>query len=153
MTNALANVKGTVQDNWQVASVWCQLNNGVWSAAASTNGWTNWTAVLALEAGTNVIKAYAVDLGGNASTTNSVSFVSPNAFTMRLSCYPAQTLTSDGLGLTVNVSTGLTCRIQISTNLLSWVTWTNFFASNSTINLVDLVATNCPRRFYRAVIP
>ena len=65
MTNALATVIGTARDNWGVAGVWYQLNNGAWNPTTTTNGWTNWTTTLQLIAGTNTVKAYAMDLGGN----------------------------------------------------------------------------------------
>ena len=153
MTNALANVKGTASDNWRVTNVWYQLNTNGWAVAGSTNGFTNWTATVTLLAGTNTVQAYAVDPAGNVSTTNSVSFVSPNAFQLYLSCSPTQTLTRSGLGLILNVSTGLACRIEVSTNLGSWATLTNFFTTNSTINFRDSTATNHPWQFYRAATP
>ena len=80
MSNALAYVTGTASDNWKVAQVWCQLNSNAWDVASSTNGWTNWTTVFRLVSGTNKINAYAVDLGGNLSTTGSVSVLSSNTF-------------------------------------------------------------------------
>ena len=153
MTNALANVQGTASDNWRVSNVWYQLNTNGWAMAGSTNGFTNWTATVVLLAGNNTVQAYAVDTTGNVSTTNSVSFVSPNAFQMYLSCSPTQTLTSGGLGLILNVSTGLACRIEVSTNLRNWATLTNFFTTNSTINFRDSTATNHQWQFYRAATP
>ncbi len=85
LSNALAMVSGTAGDNWKVTGVWCQVNSNGWALAASTNGWTNWTTVLTLGAGTNTIRAYAADLGGNFSPTNSVSVLSSNAFKLWLS--------------------------------------------------------------------
>ena len=73
-SNAVFTVKGTAKDNWGVAKVCCQTN-GIWGEARGTNAWTNWWVDVALVPGTNVVRAYAVDLGGNKSTTNSVSFV------------------------------------------------------------------------------
>jgi len=43
--------------------------------------------------------------------------------------------------------------IQVSTNLTSWATLTNFVGSNTTITFLDPAATNSSHRFYRAVIP
>ena len=99
-------MKGTASDNWGVTNVWYQLNSNAWSLATSTNGWTNWTVTLTLVAGTNTVKAYAVDLGANLSTTNSVSFVSSNAFKLQLGFTTMQPLASNGLNFALQVSTG-----------------------------------------------
>jgi hypothetical protein len=53
----------------------------------------------------------------------------------------------------LQLSKGLNGHIQVSTNLTSWTTLTNFVGTNSTISFRDPAATNSPRRFYRAVIP
>ena len=153
MTNALANVKGTALDNWGVGSVQYQLNGGGWGLATSTNGWTNWTAVLPLTAGTNVIKAYAVDLGGNVSTTNTVSVVSSNTFTMRLGFSSAQPMASNGLQLSLEVSRGISGRVEVSTNLKDCTTLSSFVSTNATMQFRDSAATNYNWRFYRAVVP
>ena len=153
MTNALASVKGTASDNWGVASVVYQLNGGAWVLATSTNGWTNWTAVLPLTAGTNVIAAYAVDLGGNASTTKTVSVVSSNTFNLRLGFGSPQPMASNGLQLSLEVSRGISGRVEVSTNLKDWTTLTSFVGTNTTIQFRDSAATNYNWRFYRAVVP
>jgi len=51
------------------------------------------------------------------------------------------------------LSTGLNGHIQVSSNLTSWTTLTNFVGTNSTVTFRDAAATNSPRRFYRAVVP
>jgi hypothetical protein len=99
MTNALATVTGTAGDIWGVNAVWYQLTNGIltggtWSLAATTNSYTNWSTTLTLAAGTNTVKAYAVNLGGNYSATNSVSFVSSNSFKLQLTFALDQPLTA-----------------------------------------------------------
>jgi hypothetical protein len=73
-SNAVFTVSGTATDNLGVAGVWCQTN-GVWGLVPTANGWTNWTVDVALVAGNNTVKAYAVDAAGNKSPTNSVTFV------------------------------------------------------------------------------
>ncbi|MGB7749605.1 MAG: protease pro-enzyme activation domain-containing protein [Verrucomicrobiia bacterium] len=153
MTNALATVVGTARDNWKVAGVWYQFNNGAWNLAPTTNGWTNWTTTLKLTAGTNTVKAYAMDLGGNFSTTNSLNVVSSNTFKLQLAFTNALPLNTNGLVFILQLSTGLNGHIQVSTNLTSWTTLTNFVGTNSTITFRDLAATNSNVRFYRAAIP
>ncbi len=158
MTNALANVVGTASDNWKVSAVWYQLTNkilasGPWSLATTTNNYTNWTTTVTLAAGTNTVKAYAVDLGGNYSTTSSVSVLSSNTFKLQLDFAQSQPLTSTGLNFTLQISSNLNGHIQISTNLLTWATLTNFVGTNTTLNFRDPAATNAISRFYRAVIP
>ena len=153
MTNALATVVGTAKDNWGVAGVWYQLNNGAWTATATTNGWTNWTTTLQLVAGTNTVKAYATDLGGNYSATNSLNVVSSNSFKLQLAFTNALPLNTNGLVFILQLSTGLNGNIQVSTDLTSWVPLTNFVGTNSTITFRDPAATNLSYRFYRAIIP
>ncbi len=70
VSNASFTVKGTAGDNVAVTNVYYQLNNTGWSNALTGNGWSNWTAAVALTPGTNIIAAYAVDSTGNLSTTN-----------------------------------------------------------------------------------
>ncbi len=154
MTNALANIIGTASDNWQVTGVWYQLNSNAWNTANTTNSFTNWTSTtLTLMAGTNIIKAFAQDLGGNYSLTNTLSIFSTNAFNLQLNFTNAQPLTTNGLIFSLQLSTGLNGHIQVSTNLTSWLTLTNFIGTNSTITFRDPAATNSTQRFYRAVVP
>jgi hypothetical protein len=158
MTNALATVVGTASDNWKISAVWYQLTNGIltsgtWNLATTTDNYTNWTTTVTLAVGTNTVKAYAVDLGGNYSTTSSVSVLSSNTFKLQLNFTMNQPLTSTGLNFTLQISSNLNGHIQISTNLTSWATLTNFVGTNTTLNFRDSAATNYNRRFYRAVIP
>ena len=153
LTNALANVRGTAGDNWRVTNVWYQLNSNAWSVAITTNNWTNWSVTLTLTAGTNTVRAYAVDLGANFSLTNSVSFVSSNTFQLQLSIAAGASMTTNGLDFGLQVSPGLNGRIQASTNLMTWTTLTNFVGTNAVIYLRDPAATNLNLRFYRAVTP
>ena len=158
MTNALAFVTGTASDVWGVNAVWYQLTNamlasGPWHLATTTNAYTNWSTTLTLAAGTNMVSAYAVNLGGNYSSTSSVSFMSSNSFKLQLTFAAGQPLGVNGLNFILQVSTNVNGHIQVSTNLLNWVTLTNFTGSNATLNFRDAAATNYADRFYRAVIP
>ena len=154
MTNALATFVGTASDNWKVAGVWYQLNSNTWNlVTATTNNYTNWTQTLPLVIGTNTLKAYALDLGGNFSTTNTLSVISSNTFMLQLAFTNSLPMTTNGLVFSLQLSKGLNGHIQVSTNLTSWLTLTNFVGSNSAITFRDPAATNSTRRFYRAVIP
>lgn len=73
--NGQITVKGKANDNGHIATVQYQLNGGTWTDATTTNGWTNWTAVINPLPRTNVLKAYALDGDNNKSVTNSVSFI------------------------------------------------------------------------------
>jgi len=153
MTNALATVTGTTSDKWGVAGVRYQLNNAAWNTSATTNGWTNWTSTVELTSGTNTVKAYALNLGGIFSTTNSVSIVSSNTFMLQLTFSNSVPLKTNGLVFSLELSTGLNGHILVSTNLTTWTALTNFVGTNSTITFTDSAATNSSTRFYRAVIP
>jgi hypothetical protein len=154
MTNALVTGIGTASDNWAISNIWYQLNNGAWSTVATTNAYTNWiTPMLTLVVGTNSLKAYALDVAGNLSLTNSVSFISSNTFLLQLAFTNAVPMKTNGLTFNLQLSTGLNGRIQVSSNLTSWATLTNFFGTNTTLNFRDSAATNASQRYYRAVIP
>ena len=158
MTNAMATVVGTAGDNWKVNAVWYLLSNsiltnGTWSLALSTNSYTNWTTTVTLAAGTNTMKAYAMDRGGNLSTTSSVSVMSSNTFQLQLAFTNALPLTTNGLVFSLQLSPGLNGHIQTSTNLATWTMLTNFVGTNSTLNFRDPAATNFILRYYRAVVP
>jgi hypothetical protein len=158
MTNALATFAGTAGDNWKVNAVWYQLTNAILpggrrSLATTTNGYTNWTTTVTLAVGTNTIKAYAVDLGGNYSATNNLSVLSNNTFKLQIGFTDTLPLKTNGLVFNLQLSTGLNGHILVSSNLTSWDPLTNFTGTNSTLNFRDPAATNFNRRFYRAVIP
>ena len=72
---------------------------------------------------------------------------------MHLSFSSAHPLTSNGLDLSLDASPGLNCSMEVSTNLVSWTTLTNFVTTNSTMYFRDSSATSFNRRFYRAVVP
>jgi hypothetical protein len=147
-------VAGTASDNWQLTGVWCQANASGWLAATSTNGYKNWTAVnLGLTAGTNLIKVYATDLGGNYSITNSVAIIATNVPAIPVMVATNTRMTAAGLAFNLQITGSASGLIQASTNLTSWTTITNFAGTNTTLNFRDPMATNGGRRYYRAVVP
>jgi len=72
VSNSVFLVRGTAADNWQLAGVDYQLNNGGWLTAT---GGANWSAALNLVSGTNLLQAFAVDSTGNHSLTNTLKLV------------------------------------------------------------------------------
>jgi hypothetical protein len=148
--NAVLAATGTASDNAQVAAVKYQLNSNAWAVATGT---TSWSAAMSLLKGTNLLRAYALDASGNTSKTNLVTFVSTNDFRMNLSFGSAQPLTGTGLDLYLQVTPGLNCRIESSTDLVFWTTFTNFVGTNVPMHFRDSTAPNYNRRFYRVVSP
>ena len=72
-TNSIITVTGTSNDDTEIAKVFLQVNNNQWAGALTTNQWAEWSAAVSLTPGTNVIRAYALDNGGNRSATNSAT--------------------------------------------------------------------------------
>jgi uncharacterized repeat protein (TIGR03803 family) len=154
MTNALATFVGKASDNLKVASVWYQINSNAWNLVTSTtNSYTNWTQTVTLITGSNTFKTYALDFAGNSSITQSLSVLSSNTFKLQLAFTNALPMKTNGLVFSLQLSKGLNGHIQVSSNLTSWVTLTNFVGTNTTLNFRDPAATNSSRRFYRAVVP
>jgi len=108
---------------------------------------------LPLVIGTNTLKAYALDLGGNFSTTNTLSVISSNTFMLQLAFTNSLPMTTNGMTFSLQLSKGLNGHIQVSSNLTSWAVLTNFIGTNATLNFRDPAATNYNHRYYRAVIP
>jgi len=143
----------TGNGNVQVAGVYYQLNASGWVAATSANNWGNWSGQVTLPTGTNTLSAYAVDTSGAVSLTNSITVVATNLPTFKLSFAVANPLSSGGLSFSLQVASGVTGHVLVSSNLTSWDTLTSFTGNGSTLNFLDTSATNFSRRFYRAVIP
>ncbi len=76
VTNASITVLGGTKDNVLVTNVYYWINvTNAWQTATQVKGWTNWSAVVGLKPGTNVLSAYAADKSGNYSKTNTVVFL------------------------------------------------------------------------------
>jgi hypothetical protein len=58
-----------------------------------------------------------------------------------------------GVQLTLTGGVGQTYNVEASTNLVNWVAVTNLVLSTGTGQFTDYSVTNCPQRFYRAVVP
>jgi hypothetical protein len=58
-----------------------------------------------------------------------------------------------GVQLTLTGGVGQTYTVQASTNLVNWVAITNLVLATGSGQFTDYSVTNCPQRFYRAVVP
>jgi fibronectin type 3 domain-containing protein len=62
-------------------------------------------------------------------------------------------LRTSGALITLSGSSSAAGRIQYSTDLVNWMTWTNFSGNPSGTSFRDANAARSPQRFYRAVVP
>jgi hypothetical protein len=72
ITNSVIAATGRASDNAAIAAVYFNFNNNGWMLASGTTNWV--TPDLALIPGKNTIQAYAVDVNGNFSKTNKITF-------------------------------------------------------------------------------
>ena len=75
VSNEFFTIKGRAADNVAVADVSYNLNNTGWNVADTGNNWTNWSALLDLTPGTNLILISARDTAGNLSANSPVRLV------------------------------------------------------------------------------
>jgi hypothetical protein len=57
---------------------------------------------------------------------------------------------AEGMRVTLQGEAGRTYCIEVSTDLVHWVAWTNVVNAKGTMCCIDSQTTNCPARFYRA---
>ena len=147
VSDALGYVEVTTGANsWQqVSPLYIHGNTG--------SAWTNVSIDLSAYAGQTVQAAFHFTSlnGGSAGKGWYVDDISLIA-----SPTPPPTLTisvTNGVQLTFNTLTNATWRVDASTNLSSWLPLlTNTAGPSGTIQFIDLLATNYPWRFYRAVL-
>ena len=73
VTDATLTVEGTAAGKYGVANVQYRLNGGTnWISVTNTTQWTNWSATVTLQGGSNIFQAFSVDPAGNHSATRSV---------------------------------------------------------------------------------
>jgi hypothetical protein len=83
--------------------------------------------------------------------TNSFTVTVVPAYSFSISNTPAG---KKSFILALHSRTNLTWQIQASTDLVDWLpVWTNSTAKSGTLLFTDLLSTNFPDRFYRAVYP
>jgi len=118
----------------------------------TNNGVLTWTPAIAQTPTTNTISVKVTDNNvPPLSVANSfvVQVLSPPALKIAASAQP----TNGSFQLTFSTGSNTTWRVDASTNLLNWLPLlTNTVGPSGTIQFTDLLATNYPWRFYRAVL-
>jgi hypothetical protein len=153
-SNSLFTITGKAGDNARVDQVFYRLNTRDWALASTTNGWTNWTAEVALAGGTNIVWAFAQDTAGNMSLTNSVSFGLPllsSSLSVASQNVPSLRLLAQNHQLSLRLSgdSGRSYLIQSSTDLLDWQDVTILVPVRGAAQISQPISRN--RIFYRAV--
>jgi hypothetical protein len=118
----------------------------------TSNGVLTWTPAIAQTPSTNTISVEVTDNNvPPLNTTNSfvVQVLLPPSLNIAASAQPS----NDSFQLTFSTGSNTTWQIEASTNLSSWLPLsTNTVGTSGTILFTDLLATNYPWRFYRAVL-
>ena len=116
----------------------------------STNGILTWTNTVSAAPSTNIITVtvsdnYSPPLGATNNFTVIIKLPNPPQLTNLLSV-------TNGFQFTLNTISNTTWRIDASTNLSTWLPiFTNLADTSGNLQFTDLLTTNFPRRFYRAV--
>ena len=98
-TNPVYTVKGTATDNGVMTGVFCRVNGEVWTNAATTNGWKNWSVPMTLTAGSNLVQAFSADSSGNLSLIAGVSCTYVVTGTLTIQTNGVGTVTRAPVGL------------------------------------------------------
>jgi hypothetical protein len=152
-SNSMFMLAGKAADNGQMGPVFYQLNSDDWAPASTTNAWTNWNAQIALQPGTNTVRAFAHDASGNFSFTNQVSFgpMLTLAASRAISSSSSGSADVSGRGvlllsldratgqLTLKLvgNSGQTYVIQSSTNLVDWREVSTLVPTNGVAQLLQ----------------
>ena len=122
VTAALLTVEGTASGKYGVANVQFQLNSNGWSSAATTNQWTNWSASVTLQTGTNVFQAFSVDPLGNPSATNSVTvfYLTKSPLTLLVKGFGTISHTFSGTNLIVGTNYTVTASPNANNLFSNW---------------------------------
>ena len=113
----------------------------------STSGVLTWTNTAPSVLGTNTIFVFVTDNSTLLEATNNFTvIILPNPPVLEISA-------TNGFQLTFDTFSNTTWLIEASTNLSNWLPLlTNTAGPSGTIQFTDLLATNYPWRFYRAVL-
>jgi len=152
---------GKATDVWVVTNVSYSVNSGQWTKAASTSGYTNWTASVSLNSRTNTVLIYAQNLGGIYSLTNHLTVINTNSVTLNLTINLSTKTksiklvggnpTRQGVTLNLEISNAGKGQVEYSTDLIHWNVLTNFAGTNQIMQINDPASVIEPKRFYRVV--
>ena len=136
--SALVKVTGTASGNVPLSTVWLSVNGGAWTNAVSTNGWRNWSSLVPVAAGSQVLSAYAADTAGYHSLTNTVDFtiIHTTRMTVRTNGYGTVWTNYDTLPLEIGVNYNM-----LATARNGW-TFTNW--TSNLLPATNSVVTNSP---------
>jgi uncharacterized repeat protein (TIGR03803 family) len=153
---ALLTVAGTASGKYGVINVQFQLNSNAWSSAATTNQWTNWSASVTLQTGTNVFQAFSVDPLGNHSATNSVTvfYVIKSPLTLLVKGFGTINHTFSGTNLIVGTNYTVTASPNANNLFSNWTGTINTTNNPLTFVMVPnmtLTANFVTNSFLRAV--
>lgn len=133
----------------------CTFTFGIGPASANisinpTNGILTWTNTAPAAPSTNTISVTVRDnnsppLGATNNFTVIIKLPNPPQLTSSISI-------TNGFQFTLNTISNTTWRIDASTNLLTWLPiFTNIAGASGTLQFFDVLATNFPCRYYRAI--
>jgi hypothetical protein len=88
-------------------------------------------------------------LGSVTSAVATLTVTNPN---ITLSPSAAAGMTSSGFAFQCSLPVGCTCVILVSPNLRDWTPMVTNVALTGSVAFTDASATNCGRRFYRAML-
>ena len=148
VSNAAFSVSGTAGDNVAVATVFYSVNDAGWNNAATANNWNNWSAVATLVPGTNTIRAYAMDISGNLSSTNTTSLAYVASAILSVSANGSGSLSPNYNGALLQIGKTYTITAKAGTGF-AFTNWTDC-AGNLVTNKPVLTFTMVSNSCYRA---
>gem|GEM_PF-426707 len=116
-SNGVFTVRGTATDNLGLSNIWVQINDGAWVKATGTK---NWSADVTPDSGTNIVRAYAEDLAGNISATNSVDFRYGAPLTVTLHGGGTVTPNLNGQLLEIGKTYSMTAQAGAGCSFINW---------------------------------
>jgi O-glycosyl hydrolase len=147
---AMIFMTGTAADNRGVAAVHYQLNGGPWQLA---NGTTNWSAPIAMTAGTNRVRVFVEDIAGLRSLTNSTTFqfVVPSPLALIRIGNGTVSGATNGQPLEVGRNYLLTARPGVGFILTNWSTCVGEILTNRVTLSFRMTSNACLRAVFADV--